>query len=75
MQPLGMPGGSKKISDLLVDEKWPRLLRDEVVLVTRGEQIAWAAGLRIGQPFRVTPTTKQLLFLEISGVFRYPNRE
>lgn len=74
MQPLGMTG-SKKISDLLVDEKWPRLLRDEVVLVTRGEQIAWAAGLRIGQPFRVTPTTKQLLFLEISGVFRYPNRE
>jgi len=75
MQPLGMPGGSKKISDLLVDEKWPRLLRDEVVLVTRGEQIAWAAGLRIGQPFRVTPTTKQLLFLEISGAFRYPNPE
>ncbi len=68
IHPMGMTG-SKKISDLLVDEKWPRLLRDEVVLLTSGEQIAWVAGLRIAQPFRVKPTSRQLLFLQLAGEF------
>jgi tRNA(Ile)-lysidine synthase len=73
VQPMGM-AGSKKISDLLVDEKWPRLLRDEVVLLTSGEQIAWVAGLRVAQPFRVKPTTRQLLFLQLSGQLSLPEQ-
>ena len=66
LQPLGMEG-HKKISDLLVDEKWPRLLRDEVIVLTSGERIAWVAGLRVAHPFRVTPTSRQLLHLELGG--------
>ena len=32
MQPLGM-SGHKKLSDLLIDAKWPRISRDEVLVL------------------------------------------
>jgi tRNA(Ile)-lysidine synthase len=73
LQPLGMTG-SKKISDLLVDEKWPRLLRDEVILLTSGEQIAWVAGLRVAQSFRVKPRSKQILYLHLVGQYPLPEQ-
>ena len=71
-QPMGLKGGSKKVSDLLVDEKWPRLLRDEVIILTSGEQIAWVAGLRVAHAVRVKPTSTQLLYLQLVGNSHYP---
>ncbi|MCC7263248.1 MAG: tRNA lysidine(34) synthetase TilS [Candidatus Latescibacteria bacterium] len=63
-QPLGLQG-RKKLSDLLIDRKWPRILRDELLLLTSGDQIAWVAGLEIGHPFRVRPDSRRLLLLEL----------
>jgi tRNA(Ile)-lysidine synthase len=63
-QPLGMCG-HKKLSDLLIDSKWPRILRDEVLVLDCGGQIAWVAGLRPGHPFRVREATRQILLIEL----------
>lgn len=63
-QPLGLQG-RKKLSDLLIDRKWPRILRDELLLLTCGDQIAWVAGLEIAHPFRVRPDSRRLLLLEL----------
>lgn len=63
-QPLGLQG-RKKLSDFLIDRKWPRILRDELLLLTSGDQIAWVAGLEIGHPFRVRQDTRRLLLLEM----------
>ena len=63
-QPLGLQG-RKKLSDFLIDRKWPRILRDELLLLTCGDQIAWVAGLSISHAFRVRPDTRQLLLLEM----------
>ncbi len=63
-QPLGLQG-RKKLSDFLIDRKWPRILRDELLLLTCGDQIAWVAGLAIGHPFRVRQDTRRLLLLEM----------
>lgn len=63
-QPLGLQG-RKKLSDFLIDRKWPRLLRDELLLLTCGGQLAWVAGLEIGHPFRVRPESRRLLLLEL----------
>ena len=41
-QPLGMEG-HKKLSDFLIDAKWPKISRDEVLVLTQGEEIAWVA--------------------------------
>ena len=73
IQPLGMKG-HKKLSDMLIDAKWPRLLRDEALVLERlgsgpdeDREIVWALGLRVCNRFRVTEETKKVLFMELSG--------
>ena len=63
-QPLGMKG-HKKLSDYLIDVKWPRILRDEVLLLTRRDEILWVVGMRASQCCRVGPATREILLVEL----------
>jgi tRNA(Ile)-lysidine synthase len=65
-QPLGM-SGQKKVSDFLIDLKYPRILRDEVLVVESRGEIAWVVGLRSGHPFRVRADSRQIAVLEFSS--------
>ena len=56
MRPLGM-AGSRKLSDLLVDAKVPRRLRQATPVVRDGERIVWLAGVRMSDEYRVSPET------------------
>ena len=58
-QPQGMEG-HKKLSDFLIDAKWPKISRDEVLVLTRGEEIAWVAPLRSSHAFRIKSTTSRI---------------
>ncbi len=58
-QPLGM-AGHKKLSDFLIDAKWPKISRDEVLVLTRGEEIAWVVPLRSSHAFRIQSTTRRI---------------
>ena len=58
-QPLGMEG-HKKLSDFLIDAKWPKISRDEVLVLARGEEIAWVAPLRSSHAFRIKSTTRRI---------------
>ena len=58
-QPLGMEG-HKKLSDFLIDAKWPKISRDEVLVLARGEEIAWVVPLRSSHAFRIEPTTSRI---------------
>lgn len=40
-----LPGGTRKLQDVLVDAGVPRLLRDRVPVVARGGQVLWVPGL------------------------------
>ena len=62
-QPLGMKG-SKKLQDFFVDEKIPRLERQEIPLLTVGNDIAWVVGRRMAEKFKVTGTTKDVLKMD-----------
>ncbi len=64
-QPLGMEG-HKKLSDFLIDHKWPRILRDEVLLLARDDEIVWVAGLRPDHRFRISGATKKIALVELS---------
>ena len=64
-RPLGM-AGSKKLSDYLIDAKWPAYLRDEIALVCDQKGIVWVAGLQIEDRVKITSKTKRVLFLEFS---------
>ncbi|MEE3258972.1 MAG: tRNA lysidine(34) synthetase TilS [Candidatus Latescibacterota bacterium] len=63
-QPLGM-AGHKKLSDFLIDAKWPKISRDEVLVLARGEEIAWVAPLRISHAFRVDSATRRIALCQL----------
>ncbi len=64
MHPFGLEGRHKKVRDLLAEAGYPRLLRDESLLLTHGREILWVAGLRTGHGHRVTSATRHILHCE-----------
>lgn len=63
-KPLGMKG-TKSVADYLVDLKVPRCDRDEVMLLTSRNNIAWLVGYRISEDFKVTTKTKKVIKIKI----------
>jgi len=56
-QPLGV-FGTKKLKDFFIDEKVPRSQRDNVPILTDGNNILWIVGYQIDDRFKVTTKTK-----------------
>lgn len=61
--PLGL-AGTRKVQDVLVDAKVPRDERDRIPLLCDRRGILWIAGVRAGEPGRVTPGSKAMLCVE-----------
>jgi tRNA(Ile)-lysidine synthase len=67
-QPVGL-GGQKKLQDVFVDRKVPRLSRDGVPLVVdASDRIVWVAGHGIDEGFRVTDPAQGVLILKLRQV-------
>lgn len=62
--PIGMHG-RKKVSDFLTDMKLPLTAKDKVWVICSGEDIAWIAGYRIDDRFKVTPHTREVAEIRI----------
>ena len=74
LQPLGMGGRHKKLSDCFIDAKWPRILRPEALLLTRRpsapgskEEILWVAGLARSRGHTVASSSRRILYLEFES--------
>jgi tRNA(Ile)-lysidine synthase len=63
--PLGMDSHSQKLSDFFINRKLPQRARPNWPLVLWAGQVVWAAGLRLGEPFKVNQNTRQVLCLEL----------
>lgn len=63
-KPFGMKN-SKKISDFFIDDKLSLKEKENVWLLTQKNQIIWVVGYRINDDFKITPSTKNVLRLEI----------
>jgi ASC-1-like (ASCH) protein len=61
--------GHKKVSDLLVDAKRPRIDRGEVVVLARGREVAWVAGVCLADGFKVRSRSEHMVYMELSRVF------
>lgn len=66
IRPLGM-SGTKKVSDLLVDEKVPRRDRSMVPVVRDGDSVVWVAGVRMAEDYKIVPGTKRAIRLTWTG--------
>jgi len=65
-QPLGMDGHTLKLSDFWVNEKLSGRARSGWPLICSEDQIVWVPGFRPGHPFRVQPTTCQVVHLRLA---------
>lgn len=65
MQPLGMKGHSRKLSDLLQEAGVPASLRGQVPVVSIGPEqpVVWLPGIHVDERFKVGPQTHKLLRL------------
>jgi tRNA(Ile)-lysidine synthase len=66
IQPLGMAAGSLKVSDLMVNLKLPRRVRDKWPVVTSGCEIIWVPGIRLAHKFRLTEDTQTAVHLTLA---------
>ena len=62
--PIGMTG-RMKVSDFLVNNKIPLLKKKDILLLTDRVNIVWVCGLRIADKYKITPSTKKVLKVEI----------
>ena len=67
-QPLGMKG-HRKVSDFLIDLKFPRLLRKDLMVLTCGREIVWLVGVRPADPFRVKRDTRRIVLAELTDLW------
>lgn len=64
IRPLGMCG-TKLVSDLLTDLKWPSSARREVAVLEICGVIAWVIGVRIAEDFALRPESERALVLRV----------
>jgi tRNA(Ile)-lysidine synthase len=63
--PQGAPG-PKKLQDFLVDAKIPRWLRPHIPLVAAAGEIVWVAGVRIADPVKLLPDSREVLEITVT---------
>jgi tRNA(Ile)-lysidine synthase len=66
MQPLGMKG-NKLISDILIDAKVPRTVKDRTYVLEGGGDILWLIGHRISEKVKLDQGTEKVLRIEWTG--------
>ena len=64
--PLGMDGHEMKISDFFINVKLPLRARDRWPLLCTGEKVVWVPGYRPAHPFRLTESTRQVLYFAMT---------
>ncbi len=66
IDPFGLGGHHKKVSDIFTDAKVPRDDRGNVPIVCDKNGLVWIAGYTLSQRVKVTEDTTQTLFLSIT---------
>ena len=63
--PLGLDGHSQKLSDFFVNEKVPQRAREHWPLLCAGDEIIWIPGYRPAHPYRLTTSTRKVVYFSI----------
>ncbi len=64
-EPLGLEGHRQKLSDFMVNEKMPQRAREHWPLLSAGDSIIWVPGYRPAYPFRLTESTRNVIYFSI----------
>ncbi len=63
--PLGLAGRSTKLSDFFINQKVPQAARAGWPLLVSGQEIVWAAGLRLSEAASLREGTSQILHVRL----------
>lgn len=63
IKPIGF-SNFRKISDLFIDEKIPRLKKGQVPILENDGKIVWVCGIKLSDSFKVTSNSKRIFKLE-----------
>jgi tRNA(Ile)-lysidine synthase len=66
MRPDGL-GGSKLVSDILIDAKVPRSTKERVLVLADTDRILWLCGFRIAADVKATSASTRVLRLDLLG--------
>lgn len=69
IKPLGMRS-YKKLHDIFVDEKVPREVRDGIPIIISGNEILWAAGVKLSEDCKIDKNTKRVVKLTVNRVIK-----
>jgi tRNA(Ile)-lysidine synthase len=64
IRPFGMKG-TKKVKEIMIEEKIPRDKRDRWPIICSGGKVAWVVGKRSSEDFKVTDETRRVLVVEV----------
>ncbi len=64
---IGSRGEKKTLKSFFIDEKIPKELRDDMLLLTDGSSIVWIPGYRLSAAYKITEDTLRVLKIHIGG--------
>jgi len=64
-RPQGLGGAGVRLSDFLINVRFPRAWRDALPLLVAGEEVLWIVGVRLSETALVRPHTGAVLRLEV----------
>lgn len=64
LKPLGMKG-TKKVKDILIDNKIPTVSRDKLLIIEDDRNIIWLENYRINDDYKITSHTKKILIIKV----------
>ena len=63
-----LPGGGRKsVKSYMIDQKIPAGIRDRILLLAEGSHVLWIIGWRISEGAKITPKTRRILQVHVSG--------
>ncbi len=63
-----MPGGGRKtLKRFLIDQKVPREVRDQILVLAEGNQVLWVVGYRISEYYKIAEDTHTILQVDFYG--------
>ena len=67
MKPFGM-NGHKKVSDIMSEANIPAVIKNQIPLLVKGDEILWISGVRASSQFNVTKNTKVYLRVQYNAI-------